>query len=321
MSSVASARIGSRPALVLVLSIAALVGAGACDGGPPPNVAGVDGTAGASGGAAAPGTRKSAVIAIEPRRAGVRQFPLPIVDGRIGDKPVKLVISTGAATHVIDRSLGVDANAKISVEGWGDVPAHAAEIADLPPHVKNHGVGGILSPQLLVEQGQAVVVDLVNKQMRLRPKTMGWSEVGDIGAKLTPSGQAHSCATEAAGAPGQLLVVDAQIEGVAQKLSLDTGASRTILLEGSPAAAKAAAHDVLGRSVAPGVRGNVATPLHGGVPITAGSWSTTVDMGIAPGEKHPQCGHEGHIGVDVLAYCALAIASDDVLVACRKPGE
>lgn len=316
MSFVATATCRPLLTVVLALSIAALAGVVACDGGPPPNVAGVD-TAAASSGAAAPGSRKSAVIAIEPRRAGVRQFPLPIVDGRIGDKLVKLVISTGAATHVIDRSLGVDANAKISVEGWGDVPAHAAEIAELPPHVKSHGIGGILSPQLLVEQGQAVVVDLVNKQMRLRPKTMAWSEVGDLGAKMTVAGQGRACATEA----GQLLVVDTQIEGVAQKLALDTGASRTILLEGTPAAAKAAAHDVLGRSVAPGVRGNVATPLHGGVPITAGSWSTTVDMGIAPGERHPQCGHEGHIGVDVLAYCALAIAADDVLVACRKPGE
>lgn len=302
----------ARLAFVLVASSFASF---ACDGGPPPNVAGVDNGGPATGAPA--GSRKVAVIAIEPRRAGVRQFPLPVVDGRIGNTPTKLVVSTGAPTHVIDRSLGVDGSAKISIEGWGDVPAHPAEVADLPPYVKSHGVGGIVSPQLLVEQGQAVVVDLVNKQMRLRPKTMGWSEVGDIGAKMIAGGAVPPCRTDA----GELLVVDAQIEGVPQKLAIDSGAGRTILNEGSGGGAKAAAHDVLGRSVASGVRGGVATPLHGGVPIAAGAWSTTVDMGIAPGERHAQCGHEGHIGVDVLAYCAIAIAADDLLVACRKPGE
>lgn len=306
--------LASRSALAALL-LASLV---ACEGGQPaPNVPGID-QAGAPGGAA-PGVRKQAAITIEPRRAGVRQFPLPVVLGKIADRPVKLVLSTGAASHVFDRSLGVDANARIAIDGWGDLPPHAAEIADLPPHMKAHGIGGIVSPQLLVEQGQAVVVDLVNKQLRLRPKSMGWSEVGDVGAKMT--GGAHPCAAEAGGIPGQLLVLDAQIEGVAQKLALDTGSSRTIVNEGSPAAAKAATHDVLGRSVAPSARGGIATPLHGGVPIAAGAWSSTTDMGIAPGERHAQCGHEGHVGVDVLAYCALAIASDDVLVACRKPGE
>lgn len=302
--------------LAFVFAASSLASLVACDGGPPPNVPGVD-NAGASSGGARPGAQKSAVIAIEPRRAGVRHFPLPVVDGRIGDRPTKLVISTGAATHVIDRSLGADASAKISIDGWGDVPAHPAELADLPPHVRNHGVGGIISPQLLVEQGQAVVVDLVNKQMRLRPKSMGWSEAGDVGAKMTTAGQARPCPTDV----GQLLVVDAQVEGAPMKLALDTGASRTIMNEGSAGGAKAAAHDVLGRSVAPSSRSGVATPLHGGVPLAGGTWSTTVDMGVSPGERNAQCGHEGHIGVDILGYCAMAIAADELLVACRTPGQ
>jgi len=294
----------------LVSSIAA------CGDGLPPRVGGAGGGAGE---AVAPA--KAAVLAIEGRRPGAKPFPFAIVDGTIGGRPAKLVVDTGAATHAIDRAFGADGSARLSVAGWGDVPARAAEIVDLSPSMKAHGVGGVVAPQLLAEGGQAVVVDLVNKQMRLRPKATAWSELEDIGAVLTGPQGARVCPAESGGVPGALLAIDASVEGAPVKLAIDTGASRTTLIEGSAAGAKAAAHALLGRSMAPSVRADTATPLHGGVPLAASAWSTTVDLGTVPGERHAACGHEGRLGLDVLQYCAVAITADEMRVACRAPGQ
>ena len=39
--------------------------------------------------------------------------------------------------------------------------------------------------------------------------------------------------------------------------------------------------------------------------------------GLAPGEKDAHCGHEGHLGMDVLQRCAVAYAGDDAVLGCR----
>lgn len=286
----------------------------ACGDGPPPRVGGAG-----AGEAIAPA--KAAVLAVEGRRPGAKPFPFAIVDGTIGGQPAKLLVDTGAAAHAIDRSVGVDGSARISVAGWGELPARAAEIAELSPSMRAHGITGIVAPQLLAEGGQAVVVDLVNKQMRLRPKATAWSEIEGLGAVLTGPQPARLCTAESGGVPGVLLAIDATVEGAPVKLAIDTGASRTTLIEGSAASAKASAHAILGRSVAASARADVATPLHGGVPLAASAWSTTVDLGLVPGERHAACGHEGRLGLDVLQYCAVAVTADEMRVACRAPGQ
>ena len=101
------------------------------------------------------------------------------------------------------------------------------------------------------------------------------------------------------------------------RVSIDTGASRTLFVEGSKAGTRAAGHPVLGRSVVVGTGGDVATSIYGGVPVSVGAWSSTVDVGLFAGARHPQCGHEGRLGIDVLQQCAIAMTAEEFLVACR----
>ena len=161
-------------------------------------------------------------------------------------------------------------------------------------------------------------VDLVVSQ---GPKSTAWSEMNDVGVILTPPEQRKFCAVEAGGVAGVTLGVDAVIEGESTRLAVDTGAGRSRVIESSKVGAKAVAHPTLGRSVGVGANVDIAATIHGGVPVAIGAWSSTVDMGVAPGERHPQCGYDGRIGIDVLSQCALAIAADEFLLACRAAGK
>jgi predicted aspartyl protease len=272
--------------------------------------------------------RKTTALAFEAKKPGQKPFPFALVEGHVGDHPTRFIVDTGASVHAIDATVAKAAklpssvNASvISLEGWGALPAKGAVVVELPAPMRAHGIGGIVSPQLLAEGGDAIVVDFVKRELRLRPKSTAWSEVQDAGAMLTPPEQRKYCAVEAAGVSGLVLAVDASVEGEATRLAIDTGASRSMLVNGAKAGARAVAHPVLGRSVALGAASDVAAAIHGGVPFTIGAWKSTVDVGVAPGERHAQCGHEGRIGLDVLAQCALAMTADEFVLACRAPGQ
>lgn len=301
----------------ILATIACALAVVACgEGGAPPRAAGE------ASESAAP-RRGVVAIEVEAKKPGTKPFPFVFVEGKIGDRPTRFILDTGASVHALDAAIasaaGLGSPAKaslLSIDGWGTLPEHAVVVRELSATLRSHGIGGILSPQLLAEPGQAVVLDFVKRQLRTRPRAAAWSELGDIGPMLTAPG-AKPCAAEAEGIGGVALVVDATIEGEATRLALDSGSSRTILADGSKAAAKVAVRPVLGRSIASAITGDVATSIYGGAPMAVGGWSTTLDLGIAPGEQPPRCGHEGRIGIDVLQQCAVAVTSEELLVACR----
>ncbi len=279
-------------------------------------------------GAGAAAFRKTAALVFEAKGHGKKPFPFALVAGRIGDQPTHFIVDTGASAHAIDASIAsagkVGSPAKtsaISLDEWGGIAERPLAVVDLPPRFKEHGIGGIIAPQLLAEGGNAVVVDLINRQLRLRPKSTAWSEMADVGAILTPPEQRKFCAVDSGGTAGLVLAVDGTMDGEPTRLAIDTGAGRTRMMEGSKGGAKAATHAVLGRSMAIGAANDVAASIHGGVPIAVGAWATTVDVAVAPGERHSQCGYEGRIGMDVLSECALALAPDEFMLACRAPSK
>lgn len=301
---------------VLVATVALVCGA--CGEGAPPARSSAD---------PAPGDalrRGTAAISFEAKKGGGKAFPFALVEGKVGDQPARFILDTGASAHVIDASIAGAAKlaapikaSSIAIDGFGELPEGTASVAELSGALRAHGIGGILAPQLLADRGQAVVLDLVNRQLRSRPKSTAWSEMEDLGAILTPPAQRQVCAVDSGGSAGRLLAVDATVEGEAMRVSIDTGASRTLFVEGSKAGTRAAGHPVLGRSVVVGTGGDVATSIYGGVPVSVGAWSSTVDVGLFAGARHPQCGHEGRLGIDVLQQCAIAMTAEEFLVACR----
>jgi len=286
------------------------------------------GTVISAGGGASEAHRKTAPLVFEAKTAGKKPFPFALVAGKVGDQPTHFIVDTGASAHAIDASIAAAADvaspaktSSITLDEWGPLGDRPLAIIELPARLKEHGIGGVIAPQQLADAGDAVVVDLLNRQMRLRPKSTAWTELNDFGVVLTPPEQRKFCAVDAGGMQGLVLAVDGTIEGEPARLAIDTGAGRTRVIEGSKAGAKAATHPVLGRSMAVGAATDVAASIHGGVPIAVGAWATTADVGVAPGERHPQCGYEGRIGMDVLSQCAVGMATDEFLLACRAPSK
>jgi hypothetical protein len=265
-------------------------------------------------------------LSFEAKKPGARSLPFAFVDGKVGERPTRLVIDTGATVHVLDTALAAAAGvalparaSAIAIDGWGQLLEHGVIVRDLPESLRAHGVGVIVSPQLLTEPGQAVVVDFVERQLRMRVRAGAWSELGNIGPVLTAPGT-KPCKTSAGDIGGVALLVDAMVDGAAAQLSLDTGSSLTIVDQDSKVGAKVEAHPVLGRSVSPVASGDVPASIHGGVELSIGGLLTTAEVGVAPGARSAQCDHEGRVGLDILQRCALAFTKDQLHVACRAPG-
>jgi hypothetical protein len=270
--------------------------------------------------------QRSAELLFEAKKPGSKPFPFPFVEVKVGQQSTRFLVDTGASTHAIDSAVLKAAQlaepvppSAIAIEGWGALVDHPIAVVELPSSIRAHGIGGLLSPALLAEPGRAVLLDLAKHQLRLVPRSTAWSQVEDFGTLLTPPSH-HLCPVDTAGVRGLLITVDGTVDGEPTKLAVDTGTSRSLALEGSKAGARAATHPVLGRSVAQSAAADLPVTLHGGVPIVVGAWSSPTDIGLNPGERHPQCGHEGRVGMDVLQFCAVAVTAEEAVVGCRMPG-
>lgn len=315
-------------AAVVVLVLAAV----ACGGEEPGARSAAEGAKAGAGAGGPVGGQRSIELLFEAKKPGSKPFPFPFLEVKVGEHAARFLVDSGASVHAIDSALVKAAqltepvrSSAIVIPGWASLPDHAVVVVELPSSIRAHGFSGILSPQLLAEPGgagrpgQAVVVDLVKMQMRLVPRSTAWSQVQDLGTLLTAPGQ-RLCPVDSAGVPGLLVALDGTIDGEPAKLAIDTGTSRSLILEGSKGGARAATHPVLGRSIAHSSMADLPVSIHGGVPLVVGAWSQTADVGVSPGERHAQCGHEARIGMDVLQHCAVAMTADEVVVGCRVPG-
>lgn len=269
---------------------------------------------------------RTAILQYEAKKPGSRPFPFPFVEIKVGAETTRFLVDSGATVHSIDSAIVKNAQlvapvklTAMTLEGWGAMPDQPVAVVELPSTIRAHGIGGVLSPQLLAKSvgpGQAFAFDLVRGQLRVQPRSAAWASVEELGTAL--SGGQKLCNADASGIfPAQLLTVAANVDGEATTLAVDTGASRTYLMEGSRSGAKAATRPLIGRSAAQSALVELPVALHGGVPITIGAWSNPTEVGLTPGEKDAHCGHEGHLGMDVLQRCAIAFASDEAVLGCR----
>ena len=123
--------------------------------------------------------------------------------------------------------------------------------------------------------------------------------------ELLASGEQHVCPVAGLN-DGALFVVDALVEGREAQLAVDTGALRTDLLAGAEAA-----RPLLSRSVAAEpsytAGGEVRSRRVPTAKVIVGSVERVVELGIVPGEPISGCPRDGHLALDVLRSCVMAI--------------
>lgn len=204
---------------------------------------------------------------------------------------------------VAQRARGVG----LSLEGWGDVKADSATLViDVPAVFADHGIGGILAPQLLRSAGQSLAIDLAGGFLSLEPSECTTRQRRALrDCEFSPEAL-PTCAPGSKGI-GPLFALPAVVGGVAASLVVDTGARETDLfvssvagrqLDGDPSRTPTTGYVASGDS--PGFQ--VAS-----VVITAGTCHFDGSVTLTSGASGNQCPRDGVLGIDLLRACELVV--------------
>ncbi len=270
-----------------------------------------------------------------------RKFPLPLVHGSIAGLPVWMLIDTGANSHVIASwvarktglamrplgDVGSDHTGRavsaytvehpgVSIDDWGALADGPMLVTDVPEPIERIGIGAFISPQWLAAAGDALVLDLADREMR----TAGWEEASQAldarpGQEIAPRG-VRLCRDDASAIKGLAFVLRASVDGHGVDLLLDTGAHRTDLLTTSQAAKLLAARATPNREQMYAASGLVKTSLVHAADVRIGDWSLTSDVDLVPGVADPVCPRDGVVSMDALQSCTLLLGRDTVRGRC-----
>ena len=276
--------------------------------------------------------------AVGPRRVALRfelngrKFPLPLVHGTVAGEPVWMLVDTGANSHVIAswvaRKVGLSMRAlgdvgsdhtgravtayivehpAVTIDDWGPLAAGPMLVTDVPEPIARIGIGAFVSPQWLAAAGDAVVLDLPNREMRTAP----WGDAvkaleGLPGREIAPNG-ARLCEDTASAIKGLAFVLPASIDGHGVDLLLDTGAQRTDLLTTSRAGRILTGRARPSKEQMYAASGLVTTSLVRAAAVKIGEFVLTADIDLVPGVSDPVCPRDGVVSMDALASCTLLL--------------
>jgi predicted aspartyl protease len=301
--------------------------------------------------ASLPESSAAAVASVEvpvgPRRVALRfelngrAFPLPLVHGTVAGEPIWMLVDTGANSHVIAswvaRKAGMSMHAlgdvgsdhtgravsaytvehpAMTIDGWGPLAGGPMLVTDVPEPIARIGIGAFVSPQWLASAGDAVVLDLVNREMRTAP----WEDAVRAleqapGHDVAPAG-ARLCEDTASAIKGLAFVLPASIDGHGVDLLLDTGAHRTDLLTTSKAGKVLAGRARPSREQMYAASGLVKTSLVRAAAVKIGDWTLTTDIDLVPGVADPVCPRDGVVSMDALASCTLLLGRKQLRGRC-----
>jgi predicted aspartyl protease len=279
----------------------------------------------------APPAARRAAIHFEER--GGKPFPYPLVHVTVAGTPTAMILDTGATDHVLSTSFvkrlglavsaaketGIDHAAKaisaaeiaspnLVVEGWGPVGAARVFAIDLPSVFDALGIGGILSPQRLAAAGESVVVDFPAGEVTALPRAAATARLaGKRAIEPAPS----VCKKEDG---GRQFAVLSQINGIAARLELDTGASHTDLRAGSAPGRQLESAAGAEKGATYAASGKMETKTLRAAAVRFGDVAKTIDVDIVPGDAN-QC-FDGVLGMDALRPCVLVLDDASAAAAC-----
>jgi Aspartyl protease len=260
-------------------------------------------------------------------------YPSPALRVTVGETSAWLLIDTGAGVHTLAswfvRDAGIQGSAstvaaqdstgrEVSMRVVHDIrlklgsgPALVipeAAVADFPPAFQRLRIAGLLSPQLLAGPGTVSVLDLRAPSLRVT------SEPGAMSARATQGERSATlCRVDSSPFRNLLFGLGASVAGVPVVLTLDTGASTTILDRSRPAAK--ALHDLQPDGFQTGVSG-VHEPIFRSTPLAVDFGAGERKMPVRVGVPRGGCGVDGLIGMDALRSCVLSMSDRAVALTC-----
>ncbi len=204
----------------------------------------------------------------------------------------------------------------VSIDDWGPLADGPMLVTDVPEPIERIGIGAFISPQWLAAAGDALVLDLANREMHTAP----WDDASRAlealpGQEIAPRG-VRLCRDDASAIKGLAFVLRASVDGHGVDLLLDTGAHRTDLLSTSQAAHQLAARATPNHEQMYAASGLVKTSLVRAADVRIGDWSLTSDIDLVPGVADPLCPRDGVVSMDALQSCTLLLGLDQVRGRC-----
>jgi predicted aspartyl protease len=336
--------------LVALRASLVLVGLVACGGpatlAPPPPAA-----PNASFAASLPESSAAVVAPVEasagPRRVALRfdlngrKFPLPLVHGTVAGEPVWMLVDTGANSHVIASwvarkvglvmkplgDVGSDHTGRavtaysvehpgVTIDDWGALADGPMLVTDVPEPIARIGIGAFVSPQWLASAGDAVVLDLPNREMRTAPWDDAAKALEQVNGRELVPGRVRLCEDNASAIRGLAFVLQASIDGHGVDLLLDTGAHRTDLLTTTRVGRILAGRARPSKEQMYAASGLVKTSLVRAAAVKIGDWSLTTDIDLVPGVSDPACPRDGVVSMDALSTCTLLLGRTQLRGRC-----
>jgi hypothetical protein len=270
-----------------------------------------------------------------------RAFPLPLVTGTIAGHPVLMLIDTGANSHVIAgwlaRKLGLGMKKlgdvgtdhvgktiatfridkpELTIDEWGPLTPVPVLATDVPEAIEKLGIGAFISPQRLVEEGDAVVLDLLHGELRPAWWDEAHYELSASGVPLV-HGEARACEETEGPIKGLAFVIPATVESQRVELLVDTGAQHSDVFTMTVAGQRLTGQSTANKEPMYTASGKISARRLKGARLGAGSFSIAADVDLIGGGADASCPRDGVLAMDVLRSCSLLLGRSRLYGRCN----
>jgi predicted aspartyl protease len=253
-----------------------------------------------------------------------------------------MLVDTGANSHVIAgwiaRKLGIPLKklgdvgtdhvgktistyridkADMAVEGWGALAATTVLATEVPEVIEKLGIGAFISPQRLVEEGDAVMLDLAKGEIRAAWWDDPHPELPDSAVPLVlPTEPGRACEENDGPVRGLAFVLPATVDAQHVDLLVDTGAQHSDIFTTSTAGQKLAVASVGNKEPMYTASGKISARKLRSAKVRAGNVSVVTDVDIIQGSSDPSCARDGVLAMDVLRSCTLLLGRNRIAGRC-----
>jgi gag-polyprotein putative aspartyl protease len=260
---------------------------------------------------------------------------IPFLRATVAGHPINLVLDTGAFRNILPFGFVRAHNLRAAVHGtWQEIVdangrvVSMIEAPGLLVRFEGEAAGGqldflvnptdtatdeaLVTPQTLIDSGQALVIDLEQESLRREPEEIALARVRAESPAPLWDLDASRCLLEGFFERAHR-IVRAKVNGMDAKMLVDTGAARTVLSRNNPALEammkKQGTHQIV---AATSSQGQGLLVDH--VQITIGETSYVLPVLVHP--RTMTCA-QGVIGADLLSHCTLIWGSKSLWASCR----